>query len=390
MDFQISQRLKNIPPYLFAEIDEAKQKAIALGKDIIDLGVGDPDLPTPDFIIESMKEALTDSSTHGYPSGSGLQELRGSIAKWYRKRFKIVLDPDSEILPLVGSKEGIAHFPLAFVNSNDIVLVPDPCYPPYVGGSTLAGGKVYRMPLVEDNDFLPDLKKIPSEIINKTKLMFINYPNNPTGAVADKGFFKKVTDFAKQNDIIIVHDAAYTEIAFDGYTAPSLLEIEDAKDIGIEFHSLSKTFNMTGWRIGWVSGNKELVKGLVRVKSNIDSGVFEAIQKAAITALTSSPESDTHIKNIQEIYRQRQQLVIEGFRGSNLNVIPAKATFYLWCRIPEGRSSTEFSKYLLKEAEVVVTPGIGLGSSGEGYIRISLTSSEDELEKAVDRINKVI
>lgn len=385
MKYELSQRLKNLPPYLFAEIDEAKRKAVNSGRDIVDLGVGDPDLPTPDYLIESMKKAVEDSSTHSYPSGKGLAEFRNSIVNWYKDRFGVLIDSDKEVLPLIGSKEGIAHFPLGFINPGDLVLVPEPSYPPYTGGTTLANGEIYEMPLTYENDFLPDFNDIPQQILEKAKIMFINYPNNPTGAVADKEFFSEVIDFAKENDIIVAHDAAYSEISFDGYKPPSFLELPGAKEIGVEFHSLSKTFNMTGWRLGWVCGNEELVNGIAEVKSNIDSGVFEAVQKVGIKAL-SSPKSQEHKENIQKIYSERQKIIVEALKKSILEVIPTKATFYLWCKLPEGRDSTEFTKYLLEEVGVVVTPGVGLGDSGEGYIRISLTAPKEELKEAARRL----
>ncbi len=387
MNFQISEKLKNLPPYLFAEIDIAKRRAIAAGEDIIDLGVGDPDLPTPKFVVDEMKEALEDVSTHQYPSGAGLSNFRQSVAKWYKKRFKVDLNPNNEILPLIGSKEGVAHLPLAFINKKDVVLIPDPCYPPYIGGTVLAGGEVYRMPLLEEEGFLPNLSKIPKAVVDKAKLMFINYPNNPTGAVADMEFFSRVVSFAEKNNIIVAHDAAYSEVSFNGYKPLSFLECKNSKSVGVEFHSLSKTFNMTGWRIGWLSGNKSVIQGLLKVKSNIDSGVFNAIQKVGVVALENK-KGNEHVKIMQEIYSKRQKVMVEGLRDTILNAIPTKATFYLWCSIAGNVDSTELTKKLLRKAGVVVTPGIGLGPSGEGYIRISLTASENELQEAVDRIKK--
>ncbi|MDP3790052.1 MAG: aminotransferase class I/II-fold pyridoxal phosphate-dependent enzyme, partial [Candidatus Omnitrophota bacterium] len=276
MKIEFSERLKKLPPYLFVEIDRAKKKARDEGRDIIDLGVGDPDIPTPNFIIEALNRAVKDPSTHRYALDQGLPEFRQTAAGWYKKRFGVELNPETEIHPLIGSKEGIAHAPLAFINPGDMALVPDPCYPPYRSGTIFAGGEVLPMPLLEKNHFLPDLKAINHHLLHKVKMLFINYPNNPTAAVCDKKFLKEVVEFAGKHNIIIAYDAAYSEIAFDGFKPPSILEIEGAKEVALEFHSLSKTFNMTGWRIGFVCGNPELVKGLAKVKSNIDSGVFSA------------------------------------------------------------------------------------------------------------------
>ncbi|MCX5702139.1 MAG: LL-diaminopimelate aminotransferase [Candidatus Omnitrophica bacterium] len=388
--FKISDRIKKLPPYLFVEIDKAKRKARHEGRDIIDLGIGDPDQPTPAYIIERLYQASKDHSTHRYSLDQGLMELRQAIAHWYRVRFRVELDPDTEILPLIGSKEGIAHFPLAFLNEGDYSLIPDPCYPPYKGGTIIAGGNPYLMPLYESNAFLPDLSKIPLNILKKSKLAYFNYPNNPTAQTADKDFYQDVVKFATKNKIIVVSDLAYSEIAYDGYRPVSFLETQGAKDIAIEFHSLSKTYNMTGWRVGWACGNAELVSLLAKVKSNIDSGIFSAIQLAAAYALNGSQEQ---IRNMCNIYQERRDTLVQGLRSLGWQVTSPKATFYVWLKIPKlnkAIDSLKFSALLLEKADLVVTPGIGFGKYGEGYIRIALTVSTEKIKEAIIRLKKII
>ncbi len=384
--FERSERLKKLPPYLFRELDRKRDEARAKGVDVIDLGVGDPDLSTPEPIIEALRDAVKDPKNHRYPSYTGMIEFRNAAAKWYEKRFGVKLDPEQEIITLIGSKEGIAHFPLAFVNSGDVVLVPSPAYPVYRISTIFADGVPYLMPLLEENSFLPDLSKIPEEVVKKAKLMFINYPNNPTSAIADISFFKEVISFAKKHDIIVCHDAAYTEITFDGYTAPSILQVEGAKDISIEFHSLSKTYNMTGWRIGFAVGNRELISALGAVKSNIDSGAFQAVQIAGIKALQLD---ESWIKRTIDIYKTRRDLLVDALNKIGLKVQPPKATFYLWVKVPEGYTSESFASKLLDDAGIVVTPGKGFGDPGEGYIRISLTQQDNRLKEAAERIKRV-
>ncbi len=384
--FEKAERLKKLPPYLFKELDRKRDEAISKGVDVIDLGVGDPDLPTPEPVVEEMKRAVQDSKNHRYPSYVGMIEFRKAVAEWYKNRFGVSLDPENEVLSLIGSKEGIAHFPLAFVNPGDIVLVPTPAYPVYNISTIFAGGTSFFMPLLEENHFLPDLSSIPTQIAEKAKIMFINYPNNPTSAVADKDFFKEVVEFAKKYGIIVCHDAAYTEISFDGYVPPSILEVDGAKDVAVEFHSLSKTYNMTGWRIGFAVGNAELISALGAVKSNIDSGVFQAVQIAAIRALRLDR---SWIKETVDIYKKRRNLLVEALNNIGLKVKPPKATFYLWIKVPEGYSSEGFASKLLDEAGIVVTPGNGFGEPGEGYIRISLTQKDERLKEAVDRIKRI-
>lgn len=385
MEFRVSRRLNDLPPYLFLEIDKAKKKAKSEGRDIIDLGVGDPDQPTPKHIVEKLYQAAQDPANHRYALDQGLPLLRQAIADWYKSRFAVRLNPETEILPLIGSKEGIAHFPLAFLNDGDYSLVPDPCYPPYKSGAILAGGRPYLMPLLESNAFLPDLKKIPFGIRRKAKLMYLNYPNNPTGATAEKDFYRNVVEFAAKNKIIVVSDLAYSEMGYDGYRPPSFLEAEGSREVGIEFHSLSKTYNMTGWRIGWACGNAGLISALAKVKSNIDSGIFSAIQLAGVAALTGPQD---YLKSICQIYRERRDILIQGLNTLGWQAASPKATFYVWLRIPR-KSSVEFSGFLLEKANIVVTPGVGFGKYGEGYIRMALTVAKERISEAVERLRKV-
>jgi LL-diaminopimelate aminotransferase len=382
-----SERLKKLPPYLFVEIDKAKKQARDEGRDIIDLGVGDPDIPTPRFIIDALNKAAHDPKTHRYALDQGLPEFRQAVAKWYKRRFDVELNTESEIHPLIGSKEGIAHIPLAFVNPGDMVLVPDPCYPPYKSGTIFAGGEVLIMPLTEQHHFLPDLKSINHHLLHKVKMLFINYPNNPTAATCDKKFLKEVVDFAAKHNIIVCHDAAYSEVAFDGFKPPSILEVEGAKDVAIEFHSLSKTFNMTGWRIGYACGNSKLIEGLAKVKANIDSGIFSAIQKAGIVALENYAR---HINSVIKVYEERRDILVGGLNSIGWNVTKPKATFYVWSHVPGRYTSATFTKALLDKADIVVTPGNGFGEHGEGYIRMALTVDKGRIRQAVERIKKKI
>ena len=385
--FNPSKKLKSLPPYLFVEIDKAKRQARREGRDIIDLGVGDPDQPTPKHIIEALYLAALDPSTHRYALDQGMPALRMAIAGWYKRRFGITLDPETEILPMIGSKEGIAHLPLAFLNQGDYSLIPDPCYPPYKGGTILAGGKPYLLPLRESNSFLPDLKNIPLNVRKKSRLIYINYPNNPTSATAEKSFYREVVDFAKRNKLIVVSDLAYSEVAFDGFKPSSFLEVSGAGDVGIEFHSLSKTYNMTGWRVGWACGNELLISALAKVKANIDSGIFSAVQLAGIAALEGSQE---HVINMCELYQVRRDILIKGLNSLGWHVLTPKATFYVWLKIPGKNDSIRFSNLLLDKADIVVTPGVGFGKSGESYIRMALTVSKERIREAVQRIAKVV
>lgn len=383
---EASERVKRLPPYLFAEVDRLKRELQAKGKDVIDLGVGDPDLPTPDFVIEALAKAAKDAPNHRYALDQGMPELRQTIAEWYQKRFSVKLDPETEILPLIGSKEGIAHLPLALLNPGDVSLVPDPCYPVYKSATQFAGGEVQLMPLLAENNFLPDLKSVEKDMSDKAKLMFLNYPNNPTGAVASENFFKSVMSFAEDHQLIVAHDAAYTEIAYEGYEPPSFLQTDGARDLGIEFHSLSKTLNMTGWRVGFACGNKDLIRHLGKIKSNIDSGIFRAIQWAGVAALRMG---DAENKRLCKIYQKRRDIVLNGFKAVGWKIFPLKATFYVWLPVPPGYTSQELCMKLLKEANVVVVPGNGFGPNGEGYFRISLTIADNRLEEAIERIKKI-
>lgn len=383
INIDMAERVRNLPPYLFATIDRMKREALSKGVDLIDLSIGDPDIPTPKNIVDRMKEAAQNPQNHHYPSYEGLLGFRIAIADWYKKRFNVILNPEIEVLSLIGSKEGIGHIPLAFVNPGDTVLVPSPCYPVYPIGTLFAGGNSYFLPLRKENNFLPDLKSIPDDIAKRARLLFINYPNNPTSAVADRKFYEEVVEFALRHNIIVCHDAAYSEIYYDDYRPVSFLETPGAKDIGIEFHSLSKTYNMTGWRIGFAVGNQNVIQGLGKIKTNLDSGIFQAIQEAGIEALRS-PESVTD--NIRKVYQERRDRLVKGLRDKGLDLDPPLATFYLWIRVPKGYSSSEFTTLLLKKTGILTTPGNGFGEAGEGYIRMALTVNIDRVEETLKRI----
>ena len=386
MKIEQAERVRQIPPYLFAEIDRKKQELRKKGVDLIDLSIGDPDLPTPTRIIDRLLDAARDAENHRYPSYEGMLYFRTAVAHWYERRFGVSIDPHGEVLTLIGSKEGIAHIPLAFVDPGDYVLVPSPGYPVYRVSTLFAGGIPYSMPLLKENRFLPDLSKIPTQVAERAKLLFINYPNNPTAAVAESPFFEEVVEFADRYGIIICHDAAYSEIAFDRYRPMSLMEVKGAREVGIEFHSLSKTFNMTGWRIGFAVGNREIVNGLGRIKTNIDSGAFQGIQIAAAEALNGY---GTDTEEIVETYRARRDLLVNGIRAAGLEVESPRATFYLWLRIPTGYTSAQFASHLMEKSGIVATPGIGFGDEGEGYIRFALTIGEDRLREAIDRLKEL-
>lgn len=380
---RLARRMDRLPPYLFVEITRKIAEKRARGEEVISFAIGDPDIPTPEHIVEELCRAARDPVNHRYPETDGLPELRRAIARWYRRRFGVELHPDKEVLPLIGSKEGIGHVALCLIDPGDLALVPDPGYPVYSVGTLLAGGEVYYLPLREENGFLPDLDSIPTEIAHRAKVLWLNYPNNPTAAVADLEFFERVVAFAKKYDIAVCHDAPYTEVAFDGYRPVSFLQAPGAREVGIEFHSWSKSYNMTGWRIGMAVGNAELIDALMRVKSNLDSGIFQAIQLAAIAALEGPQEC---IEEHNRIYQRRRDLLIEALNSIGLRAQPPKASLYIWAKVPPGFNSLSFTQTLLEEASIVVTPGTGYGPSGEGYIRLSLTIPDDQLEKGIRQL----
>ncbi|MFC1927583.1 LL-diaminopimelate aminotransferase [Chloroflexota bacterium] len=381
---ELAKRLDRLPPYLFVEINRKIAELRAQGKDVVNFGVGDPDLPTPSRIIERICQAARDPANHRYPETDGLREVRAAVAEWYERRFGVELDPAREVLPLIGSKEGIGHMALCFIDPGDLALIPDPGYPPYSLGTILAGGEPYFMPLRAENDFLPDFEVIPDDVADRAKLMWLNYPNNPTGAIADLGFFDRAVDFAQQHGLAICHDAPYTEVAFEGYRPPSFMQVPGARRIGVEFNSLSKTCHMTGWRIGMVVGNPDMVNALFRVKSNLDSGVPQAIQYAAVEGLSGSQE---HIAEHNAILQRRRDRLVRVLNDIGLKARIPKATFYIWAEIPQGYTSMDFTKTLLDELGIAVTPGTGYGKEGEGYIRLSLTISDDRLEEGVMRLS---
>jgi len=377
-----ARRLTCLPPYLFAELDRKRRETAARGLDIIDLGIGDPDLPTPEPIVRALIEAAGNPKTHRYPTYQGMPAFRETAARFMRERFGIDLDPQTEICALIGSKEGIAHAPLALVNPGETVLVPDPAYPVYRAGTMFAGGEPVDMPLREENGFLPDFQEISDETAERASVMFLNYPNNPTGATVDENFFDQAVDFAATHDLTVLHDAAYSELCFADYRAPSILQVPSAKERCVEFHSLSKTFNMTGWRLGFVAGNAQVVGAIGRVKTNIDSGVFAAVQQAGIAAY-SLPE---HVRrDIAAVYRPRRDVVLDGLRRAGIAAPQVRATFYVWFPVPGG-DSTAFASRLLEKTGVVVTPGVGFGPHGEGYVRIALCAPEERLAEAMERI----
>jgi LL-diaminopimelate aminotransferase len=382
---QPAARVQKIPPYLFARIDKKKEEARSKGIDLIDFGIGDPDIPTPDYIIEKMKEATADRRNHRYPSYEGMIEYRRAVAGWYGRRFGVEVDAASEVLTLIGSKEGIAHMPWAYVEEGDVVLVPSPGYPVYRIATTLAGGTPYIMPLKEERGFMPSLNDIPEEILRKAKLLFLNYPNNPTGADAGEAFYEEAIALARKYDILLCHDAAYSEVYYDGYRPPSILQFAGARESCIEFHSLSKTYCMTGWRIGFAVGNREAIANLGKLKTNIDSGAFQAIQVAAIEALSGDQGP---AEEIRRTFERRRDILVEGLASIGLAVPKPRATFYIWARVPQGYTSEGFCGKLIDEYGIVVTPGNGFGDEGEGYFRISITIGEERIREAVERLRK--
>lgn len=382
---EVATRIHTLPPYLFAAIDKMKQAAVARGVDIINLGIGDPDLPTPAPIVESLGQAAKNPKHHQYPSYEGMLSFRTAVADWYQRRFSVKLHPADEVLTLIGSKEGIAHIHLAFVNPGDMVLVPSPGYPVYPVGTSFSGGLSHIMPLTKANGFLPDLNAIPKDVARKAKLMWLNSPNNPTSAVMTKDYFKRVVEFAREHHVIVCHDAAYSEIYYDGKRPASFMEVDGAKEVGVEFHSLSKTYNMTGWRLGFAVGNRDVLAGLGKVKSNLDSGVFEAVQAAGITALGLD---DSVTDAIRHTYQERRDTLIPELKRLGLEVEAPPAAFYVWVAVPKGYTSASFTAHLLEQAGIVTTPGNGFGAPGEGYVRMTLCTSKERLAEAAERIKK--
>jgi len=382
-EINVAQRVKDLPPYLFKEIDRQKEEAMKAGANIINLGIGDPDLPTHNNIIKALNKATSDPLNHRYPSYLGMEAFNKEAALWLKKRFNVNIESD-EIITLIGSKEGIAHTPLAFINPGDIALVPDPSYPVYENAVKLAGGIPFYIPLKKENNFLPDLNSIPENIAQKAKLIFLNYPNNPTSATADIPFFNQLISFAKKYNIIVCHDAAYTEIYYNGKKPVSFLKAENAKEVGIEYYSLSKTYNMTGWRIGFAAGNSNIIKALGKIKSNIDSGVFQAVQLAGITALKTG---EKYKKKINDIYEKRKKIMMNALSSMGIKAYDPKATFYIWFKIPKNYTSIEFVSTLLSKIHILTIPGNGFGKAGEGYARIALTVSEEKIKEASLRIS---
>ena len=380
---KVSERLEQIPPYLFAEIDRKIAEAKAKGIDIISLGIGDPDSPTLQPIVDEMHKAIDNPKNHDYPPYNGTEQFRKGACDWMKRRFGAELNHDTEMLANIGSKEAIAHVFFAYVDKGDYTLVPDPGYPVYHNATIFAGGTPYEMPLLEENGYLPDFDKIPEDIAKKSKLMFLNYQNNPTSATADLDFWKKAVDFCKKYDILLCSDMAYSEMTFDGYKAPSVLQVEGAKDVAIEFYSHSKSYNMTGWRVGFVCGNADAIKALGTIKNNIDSGTFKAIQQAATTAFTVD---EKYITDLNNMYQERRDAAEEGFRELGWDIKPSKATFYLWLPVPKGMTSEEFVTVMLEKAHVVVPPGNGYGKYGEGYFRVALTKDVETIKKCIQRM----
>ena len=384
---RIAKRIEKLPPYLFAEIDRKISDARARGADIISFGVGDPDLPTPPHVVDALAAAARDPATHRYPAYTGMPAFREAIAAWYERRFGVKLDPSEEVQPLVGSKEGVFHLPVAFVDPGDVTLVPDPGYPVYETGTILAHGEPVRLPLLEANEFKPDLASIPPEVLDKARVLWLNYPSNPTAACVDVDLFAEAVELCRANDILLAHDAAYTEITFDGFVAPSVLQAPGAMECAVEFHSLSKTFNMTGWRIGWVAGAPQAIEAIKRLKTNIDSGIFDAVQRAGIAALEGPVD---FIERTVDTYRRRRDLLCDGLKSMGIVVEPPRGSIYVWVPVPEGHTSESFTTYLLDEADLVVALGNGYGPTGEGFVRFSLTLPDDRLEEGVERLRRIV
>jgi LL-diaminopimelate aminotransferase len=380
---RFARRLDAVPPYLFAELERKIEEKRRAGVDVISLGIGDPDLPTPQPVIDALAAGASDPATHQYPTNHGSEAFREAATEFYRERFGIELDPASEVVPALGGKEAVGHIALALLDPGDVCLSPDPGYPPYTSGPVFAGAEVHYLPLRAENGFLPDLDAVPRDTLERANLLFLDYPNNPTGAVVEPGYFERAVEFARANDLVVVHDNAYSELCYDGYRAPSFLETAGAKEVGVEIFSLSKGWNMTGWRAGLVAGNAEVVEHYRHLKTNLDSGMFEAVQRATVAALTEAREFP---REMSAVYERRRDLVADALGAIGLEVDPPQATPYFWVQVPEGHSSASFSELVLEEAAVVVSPGPSFGPSGEGFIRLSLTVPDERLEEAARRI----
>jgi LL-diaminopimelate aminotransferase len=380
---KFARRLDLVPPYLFAELERKIEEKRKAGIDVISLGIGDPDLPAPAAVVEEMQRQVARPETHRYPSNRGLRPFREAVSAFYRHRFDAEIDPETEVIPVLGGKEGVAHIALACLESGDVCLAPEPGYPPYTSGPLFAGAELHYLPLGEEYDFTPDFESIPADVWKRANLLFLNYPNNPTGAISPPDLFARVVELAQRHGVIVVHDSAYSEIAFDGYRPPSFLATEGAKDVGVEIFSLSKGWNMTGWRVAWIAGNPEIVERYRSLKTNLDSGMFDALQHATVAALTAARDFPAEMS---EIYCRRRDLMIEALAAIGLPSSPPKATPYIWVRVPQGYTSASFTELVLEEAAVVVSPGPSFGPSGEGYVRISLTVAGERLEEAARRI----
>ena len=380
---RFSERMDRVPPYLFVQISRKIAEKKAQGIEVISFGIGDPDIPTPDYVIDALGEASHDAPNHRYPESEGLPEFREGVADWYHRRFGVKLDSVKEVISLIGAKEGIGHVAFCFLDAGDVALVPDPGYPVYAMGTLFAGGESYMLPLTEENDWLPDLDSIPDDVAGKAKLLWLNYPNNPTGAVADLEYYRKAVQFAENHDIAVMHDACYTEVAYDGYRPLSFLQAEGAMDVGIEFHSLSKSYNMTGWRIGMAVGNADMIDALLTIKSNLDSGVPQAVQHMAIEAMKRPLES---VDERNAVYQARRDRIVPVLKDMGMKVESPKAGLYIWAGVPEGYTSAEFAEKLLEDTDVLMIPGGNYGAAGEGYIRLSITLQDDLIDKAIDRV----
>ena len=380
---RFAQRLDGVPPYLFAELERKIAEKRAAGIDVISLGIGDPDLPTPKPVIEALAAGARDPATHQYPTNRGSDEFRHAAADFYRARFGVELDPGSEIVPALGGKEAVGHMAMALLDPGDVCLSPDPGYPPYTSGPVFAGAEVHYLPLRAEHGFLPDLDSIPEDVLRRANLLFLDYPNNPTGAVVQDGYFERAVTLARVNDLVVVHDNAYSELCYDGYVAPSFLEAPGAKEVGVEIFSLSKGWNMTGWRAGLVSGNSEVVERYRHLKTNLDSGMFEAVQRATAAALTDARDFP---REMSAVYQRRRDLLTDALTAIGLDVQPPKATPYFWVPVPDGHTSASFTELVLEEAAVVVSPGPSFGPSGEGFVRLSMTVSDERLQEAARRI----